>query len=177
MARLTPNTRITLAKRPEGMPVASDFAVEHVPAPTPGSGSGEVLLKTLYLSLDPYMRGRMSDRKSYAAPLEIGEVITGGVVAEVVASENTADPVGTLVTHHSGWQGYASPTRRTRPCPSSTPITLRLARPSASRLPGIRLLVCSASVSPSPERRWSSRQRPARWAPPWAGWPRPMDAK
>ena len=45
------NTRITLAKRPEGMPVASDFAVEHVPAPTPGSG--EVLLKTLYLSLDP----------------------------------------------------------------------------------------------------------------------------
>ncbi|NBQ12906.1 MAG: NADP-dependent oxidoreductase, partial [Gammaproteobacteria bacterium] len=54
------NTRITLAKRPEGMPVASDFAAERVSAPTPGPG--EVLLKTLYLSLDPYMRGRMSDR-------------------------------------------------------------------------------------------------------------------
>ncbi|MED5444076.1 MAG: NADP-dependent oxidoreductase [Pseudomonadota bacterium] len=113
------NTRITLAKRPEGMPVASDFAVEHVPAPTPGSG--EVLLKTLYLSLDPYMRGRMSDRKSYAAPLEIGEVITGGVVAEVVASENTAYPVGTLVTHHSGWQGYALANPENAPLPIVDP--------------------------------------------------------
>jgi NADPH-dependent curcumin reductase CurA len=113
------NTRITLAKRPEGMPVATDFAVETVPAPSPGPG--EVLLKTLYLSLDPYMRGRMSNRKSYAAPLEIGEVITGGVVAEVVASEHPAYPVGTLVTHHSGWQAYAVAKPDAAPLPTVDP--------------------------------------------------------
>ena len=119
------NTRITLAKRPEGMPVASDFALEHVPAPTPGSG--EVLLKTLYLSLDPYMRGRMSDRKSYAAPLEIGEVITGGVVAEVVASKNTAYPVGTLRDPSLGLAGLCprQPGERALPIvdPDNAPIS------------------------------------------------------
>ncbi|MDZ7827412.1 MAG: NADP-dependent oxidoreductase [Gammaproteobacteria bacterium] len=99
------NTRITLARRPEGMPVDEDFAIEKVPAPTPGPN--ELLLKTLWLSLDPYMRGRMSDRKSYAEPLQIGEVITGGVVAQVVESNHPDWKVGELVTNMSGWQEYA----------------------------------------------------------------------
>jgi len=99
------NTRITMARRPEGMPVDDDFAVEKVPAPTPGPN--ELLLKTLWLSLDPYMRGRMSNRKSYAEPLQIGEVITGGVVAQVVESNHPEWKVGELVTSMSGWQAYA----------------------------------------------------------------------
>ncbi|MEE4360271.1 MAG: NADP-dependent oxidoreductase [Pseudomonadales bacterium] len=99
------NTRVTLARRPEGMPTEADFTVETLPAPVPGDG--ELLLKTLWLSLDPYMRGRMSDRKSYAKPLEIGEVITGGVVAQIVESKDPEWPVGTLVTNMSGWQQYA----------------------------------------------------------------------
>ena len=99
------NTRVTLASRPDGMPELENFTVETVPAPEPGEG--EVLLKTLWLSLDPYMRGRMSDRKSYAAPLEIGEVITAGVVAQVVASNHADWAVGDLATNMSGWQQYA----------------------------------------------------------------------
>lgn len=99
------NTRITLASRPEGMPKDENFTVETVPAPTPGDG--ELLLKTIWMSLDPYMRGRMSDRKSYAKPLEIGEVITGGVVAQVVDSKDPEWPSGTFVTSMSGWQQYA----------------------------------------------------------------------
>ena len=99
------NTRIILARRPEGMPVDEDFAIEKVPAPTPGPNG--LLLKTLWLSLDPYMRGRMSNRKSYAEPLQIGEVITGGVVAQVAESNHPDWKVGELVTNMSGWQQYA----------------------------------------------------------------------
>ena len=99
------NTRVTLASRPDGMPSDENFTVESVPAPE--VGDGQVLLKTLWLSLDPYMRGRMSDRKSYAAPLQIGEVITGGVVAQVVESKHPEWSVGDLATNMSGWQQYA----------------------------------------------------------------------
>ena len=99
------NTRITLASRPDGMPTDENFRIETVSAPEPADG--ELLLKTLWLSLDPYMRGRMSDRKSYAEPLQLGDVITGGVVAEVVESRDDAWSVGTLVTAMSGWQQYA----------------------------------------------------------------------
>jgi len=87
------------------MPSDENFTVDSVPAPE--VGDGQVLLKTLWLSLDPYMRGRMSDRKSYAAPLEIGEVITGGVVAQVVESKHPEWSVGDLATNMSGWQQYA----------------------------------------------------------------------
>lgn len=99
------NTRVTLASRPDGMPKDENFTVESVPAPE--IGDGQVLLKTLWLSLDPYMRGRMSDRKSYAAPLGIGEVITGGVVAQIVESKHPEWSVGDLATNMSGWQQYA----------------------------------------------------------------------
>ena len=74
------NHKIVLASRPTGAPTPENFRLERPLGP----GRGQVLLKTLYLSLDPYMRGRMSDAPSYAAPVEIGEVMTGGAVSQVV---------------------------------------------------------------------------------------------
>jgi NADPH-dependent curcumin reductase len=80
------NQRIVLAERPVGEPKHSDFRIEQVELSQ--LKQGEMLLKTIYLSLDPYMRGRMSDAPSYAAPVEIGEVMVGGTVSQVVASKN-----------------------------------------------------------------------------------------
>ena len=74
----TINRRIVLNARPRGAPTAEDFRFENDPVPRPESG--QVLLRTLYLSLDPYMRGRMSDGPSYAAPVAIGDVMVGGTV-------------------------------------------------------------------------------------------------
>ena len=78
--------RFVLASRPAGEPKVSDLRLEEFAVPSPGEG--EVLLRTLFLSLDPYMRGRMSDAPSYAAPVAIGGVMEGGAVAEVVESKN-----------------------------------------------------------------------------------------
>ncbi|MBE7203205.1 MAG: NADP-dependent oxidoreductase, partial [Parafilimonas terrae] len=80
------NRRIVLASRPHGEPRPENFRLEDVPVPQPGPG--QVLLRTRWLSLDPYMRGRMSDAKSYAAPVEIGAPITAETVGEVVASNH-----------------------------------------------------------------------------------------
>lgn len=99
------NRRIVLASRPHGAPVPADFRLEE--QAIPAIGSGEVLLHTLYLSLDPYMRGRMSDAPSYAAPVEVNGVMVGGTVCRVEASQNSAFAVGDLVVSFSGWQEYA----------------------------------------------------------------------
>ncbi|WP_230534614.1 NADP-dependent oxidoreductase [Microvirga roseola] len=99
------NTRIVLAARPAGRPTPSDFRIEEQPVPSPADG--EVLLKVLFLSLDPYMRGRMDAAKSYAAPVEIGAVIEGGTVAEVIESRHPDYKAGDIVLSHSGWQSYA----------------------------------------------------------------------
>jgi NADPH-dependent curcumin reductase CurA len=98
-------TRVVLASRPEGAPVPENFRIEKGPIPTPADG--EVLLKIRYLSLDPYMRGRMSAAKSYAAPVEIGAVMEGGTVAEVVDSRRPDFAAGDIVLSHSGWQTHA----------------------------------------------------------------------
>ena len=74
--------RVVLARRPPAEPAESDFRVEEVPVPEPGPR--QLLVRVVYLSLDPYMRGRMRDAASYAAPVGIGEVMTGGTVGEVV---------------------------------------------------------------------------------------------
>ena len=79
--------RVVLVSRPVGEPKASDFRIEEYAAPAPGPG--EVLLRTIWLSLDPYMRGRMSDGPSYAQPVPIGGVMEGGTVSEVIASEQS----------------------------------------------------------------------------------------
>lgn len=98
------NRRIVLAQRPTGLPDENTLRLESVPVPKPGPG--EMLLRTDYLSLDPYMRGRMNDAKSYAEPVAIGEVMTGQVVAEVVESNNSQFSVGDFVLANSGWQDY-----------------------------------------------------------------------
>ena len=94
------NRRIVLNARPHGAPTAADFRVETDPVPQPGTG--QVLLRTLYLSLDPYMRGRMSDGPSYAAPVGIGEVMVGGTVSRVEASRHGDFSVGELVLGYTG---------------------------------------------------------------------------
>jgi NADPH-dependent curcumin reductase len=101
----TVNRQILLKSRPSGAPSAENFELVERPIPQPGEG--EVLTRTLYLSLDPYMRGRMSDAKSYAAPAEIGQPMVGGTVGEVVASKNPKFAVGDIVLGYGGWQDYA----------------------------------------------------------------------
>lgn len=98
------NRRIVLAARPHGAPTPQDFRLEETPVPTPAEG--QVLLRTMYLSLDPYMRGRMSDRPSYAPPLELGEVMVGGTVSRVVASRHPKFREGDVVSATAGWQDY-----------------------------------------------------------------------
>ena len=97
--------RIVLASRPHGRPNLENFRLETVPVAE--LGEGQVLLKLLYLSLDPYMRGRMSEAKSYAAPVAIGDVMEGGTVGEVIVSRHKDFAVGDKVVSHSGWQAYA----------------------------------------------------------------------
>lgn len=99
------NLQVLLASRPAGRPSADNF--RFVEAAVPSPGEGQVLLKILYLSLDPYMRGRMSAAKSYAASVEIGEIMEGGTVAEVVESRHPDYKVGDLVLSYSGWQSFA----------------------------------------------------------------------
>src|ERR1700758_723061 len=97
--------RIVLASRPVGEPKPSDFRSEAYDVPTPGQG--EVLLRTIWLSLDPYMRSRMSDAASYAAPVPINGVMEGGTVSEVIASNNPAFATGDIVLSRAGWQTHA----------------------------------------------------------------------
>ncbi|WOC16414.1 NADP-dependent oxidoreductase [Pseudochrobactrum sp. MP213Fo] len=97
--------RIVLASRPIGKPVPENFRIETAAVGQPADG--QVLLKLRYLSLDPYMRGRMSDAKSYAAPLAVGDPIEGGTVGEVIASRHQGFAVGDMVLSYSGWQTYA----------------------------------------------------------------------
>ena len=98
------NRQILLANRPVGMPKASDFLLNETSIPTPVDG--QVLCETLYLSLDPYMRGRMSPSKSYAKPVEINEVMTGGTVGKVIESRDPNLKAGDIVFGYGGWQDY-----------------------------------------------------------------------
>src|SRR5690242_17886624 len=101
------NTRVLLADRPVNRPVReSDFKIEKTTLAAPKDG--EVLLRTLWLSLDPYMRGRMSAARSYAKPVEIGEAMVGGTVNEVVESRLGDFKPGDVVLGYSGWQDYAA---------------------------------------------------------------------
>jgi NADPH-dependent curcumin reductase CurA len=97
--------RVVLVSRPHGEPKPSDFRLEDQPVPVPGEG--QILLRTIWLSLDPYMRGRMSDGPSYATPVPIGGVMEGGTVAEVIASNNPGFAKGDIVLSRAGWQTHA----------------------------------------------------------------------
>jgi NADPH-dependent curcumin reductase CurA len=99
------NRRIVLARRPQGAPVEADFRLETQAVPTPASG--QVLLRTLYLSLDPYMRGRMSAAPSYAPPVAVDAVMTGQTVSRIVDSRHADFKAGEVLLAQSGWQEYA----------------------------------------------------------------------
>lgn len=98
------NIQICLARRPSGWVRETDFNVVRTGIPNPGEG--QILLKNLYLSLDPYMRLRMDDAKSYAPPVEIGAVMVGGTVSEVIESRHPGYRPGDTVTGMAGWQLY-----------------------------------------------------------------------
>ncbi len=100
----TINRKFILSSRPVGEPVIDNFHLEEGSVPMPAEG--QVLLRTLYLSLDPYMRTRMNDVASYAAPVEIGDVMVGGTVSQVETSLNPKFQVGDLVSSANGWQEY-----------------------------------------------------------------------
>jgi NADPH-dependent curcumin reductase len=97
--------RIVLASRPVGAPTLDNFRLEELPIPQPGPG--QMLLRTLWLSLDPYMRGRMSDAPSYAKPVGVGAVMEGGTVSEVVSSNVSCFAKGDIVVSRAGWQTHA----------------------------------------------------------------------
>jgi hypothetical protein len=99
------NRRIVLAARPQGEPRDEDFRLETVDLPSPGEG--QVLLRTIYLSLDPYMRGRMNAGPSYAPPVEVGQVMQGGTISAVVESKSPGFAPGDMVLGYTGWQEYA----------------------------------------------------------------------
>ncbi len=99
------NHQIRLKSRPTGEPTAANFEAADGQMPEPKDG--EVLRRTIYLSLDPYMRGRMSDAASYAAPVKLGEVMGGHTVSQVVESRNPEFTTGDFVTGYDGWQTYA----------------------------------------------------------------------
>jgi NADPH-dependent curcumin reductase CurA len=99
------NRQFVLASRPVGMPKEPDLRM--VETPVPALRDGEVLLRALYLSIDPYMRGRMNAAKSYAPSVEIGGLMVGGGVARVVESKNPDYEVDDVVNLQMGWQEYA----------------------------------------------------------------------
>ncbi|MEU7767269.1 NADP-dependent oxidoreductase [Nocardia sp. NPDC049190] len=120
------STRIVLASRPVGAPTPENFRIETTRLPAPAEG--EVLLRTRYLSLDPYMRGRMSSAKSYAEPVEVGAVMVGATVAEVLESRAAALAKGDMVLSYSGWQTYdVVSARRVRKLdPETAPVSTAL---------------------------------------------------
>lgn len=117
------NRRIVLAERPQRAATLASFRLET--APIPDLRDGQVLLRTLWLSLDPYMRGRMSDAPSYAKPVAVGAVMTGQTVSRVESSRNPAHRRGDLVLAQSGWQEFAVSDGR-----DLAPLPAGLTRPS-----------------------------------------------
>lgn len=102
---MSANVQVLLARRPTGLPAEDDFRIVETPVPRPADG--ELLVRNHYLSLDPYMRLRMNAVKSYARYVELGEVMVGGAVGEVIESRNPKFRTGEFVTGALGWQLYA----------------------------------------------------------------------
>ena len=120
------NPQVRLASRPEGRPSPANFTITSGPVPQPRDG--QVLIRTQYLSLDPYMRGRMSDAPSYAPPAKVGGVMPGGTVGEVVTSRDPGLSPGDVVLAYTGWQRYgvqqAAAVRKLDP--AAAPVTTAL---------------------------------------------------
>jgi len=163
------NRRILLDSRPGGEPVEGNFLLDPTPVREPEDG--EVLLKVLWLSLDPYMRGRMNDAESYAPPVKLGAVMTGETVCQVLRSRSTDYTEGEFVAGNFGWQefvtisGGSANLRKVNPAygPVSTALgilgmtgltayfgLLRVGKPT----PGETVVVSAASV---PWVQWSGK--------------------
>ena len=99
------NRQVLLRRRPSGAPTPADFQI--IESPIPEAREGEILCRTIYLSLDPYMRGRMNEGRSYAASVELGQVMVGGTVSQVIESKSPAFVKGDFVVGYDGWQAYA----------------------------------------------------------------------
>ena len=135
--------RIVLAARPRGAVQPSDFRFEE--AEMPKAGAGEMLLKVQYLSLDPYMRGRMEDRKSYSAATALGSVMPGESIATVLESNHPDYSAGDIVLAFTGWQTHAisDGSRIRRVDPALAPITTRLGvlgMPGFSAYSGLKVI-------------------------------------
>jgi NADPH-dependent curcumin reductase CurA len=118
------NPRWVLASRPLGPVSEANFRLEQAPVPKPGDG--EVLVRNLWLSLDPYMRGRMSDAKSYAKGVDIGEVMVGQTIGEVVESRHPSLRMGDMVLTQLGWQLYGTTREATKVDKSRAPLSYYL---------------------------------------------------
>ena len=120
------NRQVLLARRPNGAPVADDFELAQTDVPKPGGG--EMLLRTVYLSLDPYMRGRMNAEKSYADPVPVGGVMEGGTVSVVEKSNGGKFAEGDIVVGRTGWQDYmvSDGASLSKVDPSAAPISTAL---------------------------------------------------
>jgi NADPH-dependent curcumin reductase CurA len=166
------NRQVTLAARPDGFPKHSDFALVESEIPQPGPA--EVLVHSQWLSVDPYMRGRMSEARSYAKPTELGEPMTGQVVGEVVESDDSRFAPGDTVVGQLGWQEYAvarggtlrkvDPSLAPVQTASSTSASRSRATPSSSRrhpAPSVRSSANSRR-SPAAGRSSGSPDRPRR---------------
>src|SRR5207237_8030532 len=113
------NRRVVLASRPTGSVTEGNFQLEKLPIPKPADG--EVLVRNLWLSLDPYMRGRMSDAKSYVKGVDVGEVMVGQTVGEVLESRHPKLKVGDRVLTPLGWQLYGCTKEAAKVAPSRAP--------------------------------------------------------
>ncbi|MGI5519539.1 NADP-dependent oxidoreductase [Micromonospora sp. CA-259024] len=102
---MTSNREIHLASRPQGWPTEDNFRLVETDVPTPGPG--QIVVRNQYMSVDPYMRGRMNDVKSYVAPFAVDAPLDGGAIGEVVASQAADIAVGATVLHGLGWREYA----------------------------------------------------------------------
>ncbi|ONM47582.1 NADP-dependent oxidoreductase [Nocardia donostiensis] len=118
----TTTREIHLAARPQGVPTADNFAL--VQRAVPELGDGQILVRNTWMSVDPYMRGRMNDQPSYIAPFEVGAALEGSAVGTVIASKSVSIPVGSVVSHFSGWREHAVVDAAT-----ATPIDPDLAAP------------------------------------------------
>src|SRR5690349_23180824 len=115
---MTAVREIRLKSRPQGMPTAANFELATVDLPAPAAG--EVQVKNLWMTVDPYMRGRMNDVKSYTPPFQLGQALEGGAVGQVTASSDPALKPGDLVQSNFGWrEGFNAPAAQVQKLPAS----------------------------------------------------------
>ena len=152
------NRQVLLGRRPSGMPSAADFQI--IESPVPSVGEGEVLRRTIYLSLDPYMRGRMSVAPSYARGVNSGEVMPGGTVSQVIESRDPSITPGDFVLGSDGWQLYGvsrgQELRKLDPATTTADGGFDLAPPIAA----LRMPIESNGRDRGPASRGMGRQGP-----------------